>query len=334
MIASAYSKLKRFWEVNSRSPVAHEIVERICKKSFPYPSATRWNSKFDAIVVAEKHKQTIRQSIEEINREVIKNAPRNRETNSLEVLSNAEWRVLKDYSSCMSPVAIALDVLQGEKRACQGYILPTLYEIKAALQDNIDNGLYVSEYGVDMHDCVQDALMKRFGRMMKFDDTNDDLIIAAVIHPNFKLSWIEKEQDREYAQSLVINKYIEESNLRKNYSVNSITSIPDVENNSVETLFFKRLRANGRRTSNDDTWTFDIWKYLLQSIDDSNLDQVRANHIIEDLFLRYNTTLSSSAAVERIFSKALLIFTNRRNRISDKNFEKVLFIRQNRELFE
>lgn len=332
MFTSAFAKLKRFWCLNSRSSVAREIVERICKKSFPYPNATRWNSKFDAIVAAEKHKQSIKQSIEEINREISKTS-RNKANKNLEVLTASEWEILKDYSTCMHPIAIALDILQGEDRACQGYVLPTLYEIHATLKENIDNDVYMSDYGNDMHDCVKDALKNRFGEMMEFDEKNEDLILAATIHPNFKLSWIEREQDREYAQGLVINKYIEESNSRKNDTVVRADSVNNTESSTMENQFFKHLRVNGRRNSNEDTLTFDIWKYLLQTIDDPNLDQVRQDPIIEHLFRRYNTTLSSSAAVERIFSKAILIFTNRRNRISDANFEKILFVRQNKGLW-
>lgn len=78
--------------------------------------------------------------------------------------------------------------------------------------------------------------------------------------------------------------------------------------------------------------TFDVWKYILQSIEDKNLSQIRGVPIIEDLFWQYNTTLASSAAVERIFSQALIVFTSRRNKISDENFEKVLFVNQNRKL--
>lgn len=144
VLKTAYQKLKVFW-LASRSPVALEIIQRVCDRNFPHPNLTRWNSKFDSISVAEKYRHKINSAIDEVNREAIKNAPRNKNAKKLEMISMAEWKVLKDYCSCLQPIAIALDILQGEKRSCQGYILPTLYGIKANLEDQLENNIYLSE---------------------------------------------------------------------------------------------------------------------------------------------------------------------------------------------
>ena len=173
---------------------------------------------------------------------------------------------------------------------------------------------------------------KRFEAIMKFNEDNKELILASAIHPNFKISWVENERDREYAQTLLINTYIEYSNAR-NKTANPPVSQSETSHaqNSTENQFFKRLRQE-RRTSNDDTLTFDVWKYLLLPTDDSNLSQIRDNPILEDMFRRFNTTLSASGAIERIFSRALIVFTPRRNRICDQNFERILFVQQNSKL--
>lgn len=166
---------------------------------------------------------------------------------------------------------------------------------------------------------------------MAINEDNKELILAAAVHSNFKLTWIDNESDRECAQNMLINSYIELSKLNGTpEKSNGSSELETTEN--AENSFFKRLRVGERRTSSDDTLTFDVYKYLLQTINDPNLHQIKSMPLLEEMFRKYNTSLSSSAPVERIFSMALLIFTSRRNRISDHNFEKSLFVYKNREL--
>lgn len=192
---AAFSKLKKFWNLNSRSSVAHEIIQRVCKRSFPYPNAIRWNSKFDSISLAERYKLEINDAIDEINREARKNASNGKKGKKLDKLSAREWSLLKDYSLCMCSLAMGLDILQGDKRACQGYILPVLYGIKAGLQENLDKNAYTSEFGRIFHDTLIECFDKRFGDKMKICEENKSLILAAAIHPSFKLSWVSVESE-------------------------------------------------------------------------------------------------------------------------------------------
>lgn len=55
---------------------------------------------------------------------------------------------------------------------------------------------------------------------------------------------------------------------------------------------------------------------------------------VRAVFYKYNTTLPSSASVERVFSQSQMIFTPRRNRITSENFEKTLILKHNRMLLD
>lgn len=170
---------------------------------------------------------------------------------------------------------------------------------------------------------------------MKICEENKDLIVAAAIHPNFKLSWLQDEPAREFVQGMLINICIDVSNDKQMEPiVESNESEQTNKTTSKENNFFKHLRTkeNLRRSSSEDSTTLDVIKYAMQPLSDPNVLEFCGSAILLEVFLRYNTTLSSSGPVERIFSKALAIFTKRRNRISDSNFEKALFIYQNKSL--
>jgi hAT family C-terminal dimerisation region len=61
-----------------------------------------------------------------------------------------------------------------------------------------------------------------------------------------------------------------------------------------------------------------------------DVDMLQAFPNVMKVFVKYNTILPSSAAVERLFSAASIILCKRRNKLADETFEKLLLLRQNK----
>jgi len=69
---------------------------------------------------------------------------------------------------------------------------------------------------------------------------------------------------------------------------------------------------------------------VLQFLEDKSKDLYCLNQFphVKQLFLKYNVVLPSSATVERLFSFAGMINTPKRSNLSDKTFEKLVFLRK------
>lgn len=90
-----------------------------------------------------------------------------------------------------------------------------------------------------------------------------------------------------------------------------------------EFFCFGNSEANDRQ--NVDT---EVDMYLSDSF--KEIARLKIFPCIMKLFLKFNTTLPSSAPVERLFSLGSQIYVPRRNRLTDKHFERQLLLRANK----
>lgn len=223
----------------------------------------------------------------------------------------------------MSPLAVGLNRLQGENNASLGYVMPTLYTIKR----KISSMQTISSIGERMKDSLKNSLDIRFEKLLKFDETNREPIVAAIIHPLFKLDWIDNEHDRTVAREIFNSAVLE-------FAATDVDQHFDNRTNALNDDFFDHISEdynNSRRSSTDSSF-MDILNYLNDSR--RELAILHQMPTIKKVFIKFNATLSSSAPVERLFSQAMIIFTPRRNRLSASNFEKSLIVKHNNSLFD
>lgn len=67
------------------------------------------------------------------------------------------------YTAVMKPVAMALNILQGESSVHMGFLLPTLYQLLEKLR-KLESSCKMCRPLVD---ALRDGIQKRFGEMMK-----------------------------------------------------------------------------------------------------------------------------------------------------------------------
>lgn len=96
-------------------------------------------------------------------------------------LNTAEMAFLTEYAAVMKPVAMALNVLQGETSVHMGFLLPTLHQ----LQDKLKRLQASCKMCGCLIDSLQRGITKRFGDIMQ----EPELIAAAILLPKFRTSW-------------------------------------------------------------------------------------------------------------------------------------------------
>ena len=95
---------------------------------------------------------------------------------------------------------------------------------------------------------------------------------------------------------------------------------------SVEDQLFQNLYDKlSKRQAQEDY----VKKFLEQPPNKNLEEKDFSNAFLKDLFIRYNSPIPSSAAVERLFSLGKDILRPKRCRMTDKYFEMLLFLRAN-----
>ena len=229
-----------------------------------------------------------------------------------------EVTFLKEYEMVMNPVSRALDALQ----AYMGILLPTITVCLNLLIDVKTKNLDVCG---PLATGVQNAIRNRFDKMLK----DDECLLASASHPHFKLKWLSDTKIIDY-----ITKKMSSEIERLNDITTSESSSGEGEKNETEEDYFcSLLKSEGRADRKKDV-SNEVKEWLLQPI--VNRFKSPAIHpamfpssTFVSCFVKYNTAIPSSAAVERLFSLGKDILRSKRALLSDKHFEMPTFLKGN-----
>lgn len=311
------SKLQTIWVFPRRSSQAKKIAKDILGCTLKLPCETRWNSKYDAIKHIFELRAKINTYVEELKLNIKKSS-------HLSKITNDDWAVIAAYLKIMKPIADSLDRLQSEKNGGQGLIMPTFLSMRHHIA-TADGGNCTRSSQETMLKIID----RRFFKHVKFNEANKELILASVSTPKFKANFIRDEQHFDIARQMLVSECVELSPQTNDRTDNEATS----SNNSNDDDFFLTfsLRRNIRRNSFEQSVEAEVERYL----NDEREENIILNEYpyIREVYFRHNTTLSSSAPIERVFSQSALIFTPRQNRIHSTNFESALLLKLNKRLF-
>ncbi len=294
------------------------------------PNATRWNSLFDALRHIQKMVECSDNSKAEKERVSKTKINLNTVFDFLNIpkLTAQDYTFISEYVTVMTPLAHALDVLQGEQgtNVTSGNLLPTIVVIRDAFKAMRDESeLLIAE---SLLNAVDAGLTKRFDPFFELEE----LQLAAALHPKFKLTWLNEESPRDRPLKKIIVARIEKK-LIELTAESAAKKLERGKNTPEEPKdFYSSLKKNHTETRNCQS-KLDFAKYLEAKIT-NDLSILNEYPHIKTLYLQYNTGLPASAACERLFSLGARVLTPTRSLLSDKNFERLVFLKSNKAVID
>lgn len=296
---------------------ANEEMHLILGSSLKRPTVTRWNSLFDSIFCLVKHELNLNSLVTQIC--VIK------KKDNLEdyIFTSEDINYLKELLLVMKPISVSLDKLQGN--VLYGELLPAVLQLKKNLEELQESNLkYLKEV---LPDLVR-GLKKRFFKILDFKlSESKTAILATCFNPKYKLHWL-KDFDEKQVEEIHQNCLEKIKELTLEIAKEDQEKTEETHANSDSEEFISPPAK--RRCVNDDQLQNELDLYFYQEDDTKKILQEHKN--VKKLFIKYNSNLCSSASVERLFSIGKCILTPQRCQLSDKNFERLLFLRSNKQL--
>ncbi|CAI5646501.1 unnamed protein product [Oreochromis niloticus] len=269
---ATFAKCQAIWNKTDRSHLANEVVEDKCELQIIHPNATRWNSTYLAI-------ERIIRIIDEKGEDAIRSIC---EEFKVKMLSPAEVAFLREYCTTMKPLVKASNILQSESTSFMGWLLPVIQQLLSKLS-RLETS---SNTCVPLIRALQNGLQQCFGPMME----DPELAAAAVLLPKFMTSWTDRADVIEAALTYI----------KQHLETTEHESEDQQRESSDEDEFFSRPISRRLQSA------VELDGYLACATDTMELLHSSA---IKNLSLKLNTALPASAACERRFSCAGLLFT-------------------------
>src|ERR1700755_3634881 len=115
------AKAQALWNARNRKTSTAARIKKELGTKFKTPSFTRWNSLYDSM---KDLLMNLDGSMTQINNICMEQKP------CLPIFNKTDKEVVAEYIEIMTPIAVRMDMLQDEKNACVGVLLPNLFLLK------------------------------------------------------------------------------------------------------------------------------------------------------------------------------------------------------------
>lgn len=216
----------------------------------------------------------------------------------------------------MQTCCVGIDNLQGDKESFYGDLLPTLYAIKAELEECSELEILGNMSKV----LVTKLVEKRFVNEFELHGKAKMAICAAISHPAYKAKW-GTVQESEKAL-IVFKQEFEEIAAQIASESTASQASPNTATATGSQQKFIRLRPSS--LSNE---VSELNRYL--SSERVDLQMLDDFPVIREMFFKFNTQLPTSATVERMFNFAGILDNPKRGRTLPTNFENNILLKAN-----
>jgi len=245
------------------------------------------------------------------------------------LLSDHEKDAIRAYVHVMTPLAQSLVIFQTEEDAYMGSLLPYIRHMMQYTKDAA-TGRYTA--AKDLATKVIEQVKIRFNK--EFEDK--ELKLASGFHPKFGTSWLPSSVEEDRLKKDMVDAlqayYDSQTTDSTNWSDDGDGDSSGTDRMDIAKAF-TRERTTTRHTDRDGTnrtARVDIEAFLDTCVGGPKWKDQLNHPGIRCMFIKYNTAIPSSAAVERLFSVAKDVLRPKRSCISDTHFNQVMFLRSNR----
>jgi hypothetical protein len=159
---------------------SNDTVEEITGKTFLKPTCTRWCSEYYAV---ERVVEVGLDKVVECQKAL-----------GHSEMTPADMKFLVAFLNVMRPLVVAMKLIEGENQCYIGQLIPTIMGLKRKLE-------LVSDVSMKpLSSALLNGIQNRFQPILN----SEEYRIATMLHPKFKLAFLQNEQERMQGRQLLL----------------------------------------------------------------------------------------------------------------------------------